>query len=490
MAEIHSKLPSGIVCFQTFLKKIKSNVKTNNKYCFLMIALFVFVIIGLNNLFDKFLNNMILYQCYEHGISYTDHLSHSSKEYIAFNYHEKLNQIIENVKRINNLNFVAFTNADNRLILHSDRIIIEKFFFFIPLTNDDPIYVSNGVSIKKGIKDAQQPYLVFIKDIVYENKKIGHVYLSLFDYSHNEKIDLMKHQWRYRKQVLILCSFAFFFFWHQFQTARLTAKRHENKSTKINEGGICDIFLTRFLLNNGIEKTVVLKKLKVQYNNNSFFYSKLLNEARLLQKLHHPNIVNIYGFDRQNNAIIVEYIDGINLENYLAKSDTPILFSLAYKILLEICKGLKYIHQKKIVHLDLTLNNIILSSDGQIKIIDFGIAKTVDELKQGPLASYEGTLNYMSPEQLCGEILDESSDVYSFGIIAYRMVTGKKLYSFKNKHDAIEQINNPSLLCNKAIPKKLEHIIDKCLIRDKSFRYKNAIELFDELYQFKALDFF
>jgi len=484
---IRPKISSNIKIFENLLKIFKKNIKRNNMGYLIFFTILFFILLGCNSIISYISIKTNWIDFYQHGISFTNYLSHNSAEFFVFNNKLNLNKLIESVKRTNDFNFIAFTDYNHRLIAHSNYERMEKYIFFNPLSNEEAVYIYSDTVVKKGIDEFYNPFLLFIKDVMYKKQKIGHIYFSLYLSKFYKKIEHIENKFlNYKTRILYISSIIFLFIWLNLYIEHHNSKKEYKNITKINEGGICDIFLAEYAINNVFEKNVILKKLKSDLINQSYLNSRLINEGKLVKKCQDPNIVKVYGFDFNQKAIVMEYLKGVNLDVFLDKTNGNLPIHAAFYILLEICKPLKYLHQNKIVHLDIKPKNIVVLYNGIIKLIDFGIAKTVDELRKAFIYPSEGTLNYMSPEQIYGEPLDQSSDVYSFGMLAYKLITGKKLYTFSNKQDAIQKLNKTNIFFNNSnIPKRLRYIISKCIVRDKIWRYKNAIELYNDLYQLK-----
>ncbi|MBF0451160.1 MAG: serine/threonine protein kinase [Candidatus Magnetomorum sp.] len=486
---IHPNISSNIFRFQRLIKMFTLSSQKSYHFWIFIAAVSFSVVLGLNHFVGKIFIHKSRFDCYQQSISYADYLSNYSGEGVVFKDIPSLRQLIQHVSGIVDFNCVAFTDVNDKLILHDNQKNPENCFFFNPLTNEAPIDEFNGVSIKKGMEEGYRPFLIFIKDIMYKKEKVGHVYFSVYASTFNEKLKHVNHRlWSLKTLIPLISSFMLLFIWFRFQHNQCNDNCNTNSLTKISEGGVCNIFLDRYLMDNGLGVKVCLKMLKSHFARQSFFHEKLLSEAFLLRHLNHPNIVKVYGFDQHKKAIVMEYIDGINLYEFLNKHSHQLSMPIKFYMIVEICKGLRCLHENQIVHLDLTLKNILISNDGWMKIIDFGIAKTIEALRQGSINFYEGTLNYMSPEQIYAESVDERSDIYSFGVMAYRVLTGKALYTFKDIENARNTINNACVFYDHRIPKRLEIIINKCIIKEKLFRYQNAIALYGDLCQLMNSD--
>ena len=237
---------------------------------------------------------------------------------------------------------------------------------------------------------------------------------------------------------------------------------------KLDRGGMSMVYKAK---DSRLNRPVALKI----FPNFSFSKSEeketLLNEARAASSLNHPNIVTIYDIGENNgfSFIVMEYIKGKSLRKLLDSGQLSI--SEALKISLEICESISVAHNQNVSHLDIKPENIMQTKNGEIKILDFGLAsfkKINIDTKKNTLS---GTIEYMSPERFQGENGDKQSDIFAIGIIMYEMLTGT--HPFHDKHHAaiIYNILNanpiPSYTINPQIPNKLNSIIGKSFKRTK-----------------------
>ena len=208
--------------------------------------------------------------------------------------------------------------------------------------------------------------------------------------------------------------------------------------------------------------------------------NRFFNEAKIMKKLSHKNIPKVYDFGEKKDLqyIILEYIDGYNLRELIKAHDD---ISKNYiSIILKACDILGYIHKKGIIHQDIKSRNIILTKDGDVKIIDFGLAYEKDKYSI-KVRERAGTPHYMSPEQVEGYRGDEKSDVYSLGVVIYELATGRRPFE-GNSFDEIvtQQLNmliKPPRFYNPKVFNNLESVILKALNIDPAKRYQSVGEL-------------
>jgi len=231
---------------------------------------------------------------------------------------------------------------------------------------------------------------------------------------------------------------------------------------------------------------IVLKFLKPEWVKNKKSFERFQNEALLMRELNHPNVVHVYDLCKINNDeyyISMEYITGTSLRGLLEDSITGNLtLKDSIKILKEIAKGMSYAHSKDIIHRDLKPDNVLISREGEVKITDFGLGKALvisEDITD--LGEAVGTPHYMAPEQLKGLKLDIRCDIYSFGILAYELITGEKPFKETNylklakKHieDPFPKIDTEK----HNIPNWFNSFLAKCTAKNKKHRFQSFGEI-------------
>ena len=266
---------------------------------------------------------------------------------------------------------------------------------------------------------------------------------------------------------------------------------------RIGKGGMAEVFLAKSVGARGVEKTLVIKKILPELAQNERFIEMFIAEAKIAMGLNHPNIVQIYDFGRVDTDyyLAMEYVDGFELGRLLGasqrvKKGLPI--GDAIYLAMEAARGLDYAHRRadsygrslELVHCDISPQNILVSRDGALKIVDFGIAKATSIADDGPDV-VKGKYQYMSPEQAVGEDLDHRSDLFSLGAVLFEMVCGRGLFSGSTPDETVSLVTSavvPDIKAiNPAVPDQLEHLIYKALARDRDERVQNAREFQLEL---------
>jgi serine/threonine protein kinase len=270
----------------------------------------------------------------------------------------------------------------------------------------------------------------------------------------------------------------------------------------LGAGGMAELFLARADGIEGFAKLVAVKRILSHKATNERFVRMLLNEARLVAGLDHPNIAQVHdiGLDQGEYFFAMEYVHGQDLARVLRRAPRHKLhLENALHIAIGVCAGLHCAHIARdstgrpldIVHRDVSPSNVLVSYQGAIKLVDFGVAKAatlVSETREGVI---KGKYGYMSPEQCLGDTLDRRSDVFAVGILLWEMTVGRRLYTFKGELASLQRIvyhdaPRPSTH-DRAYPPELENIVMRALARDPRQRYQSAEQLQIDLEQF-ALD--
>jgi serine/threonine protein kinase/tetratricopeptide (TPR) repeat protein len=268
---------------------------------------------------------------------------------------------------------------------------------------------------------------------------------------------------------------------------------------RIGTGGMAEVFLARTAVAQGLAKTLVIKKIHPAFARSRQFVSMFVDEAKIALGLNHPNIVQVFDFGAVGDTyfLAMEHVDGLDLLRLLQEliaQRQRLPYGVAAYIVQQAARGLDYAHRKtddhgdplSIVHRDISPQNLLLSWDGAVKIVDFGIARARDVHEEEGVI--KGKFAYMSPEQARGEPVDCRSDVFSAGIVLYELTTARPLFPGRSK-DALELVRagavQPPRDYAPDLPPTLERIILKALAFHPADRYTCARELHADLTRFQ-----
>jgi serine/threonine-protein kinase len=252
---------------------------------------------------------------------------------------------------------------------------------------------------------------------------------------------------------------------------------------KIGEGGMAIIYKA---IQPSLKRTVVIKRLK---DPNREIIERFKKEAFVSASFSQENVLAIYDFIYANKSyyLVMEFVDGHDLRDIIDFS-APLPPSVAALIIREVAKGIEYTHNKSVIHRDIKPSNILISHHGEIKLIDFGVAKDETPSKLTLTGMIVGTPSYMSPEQANGDPLGPQSDIYSLGVLLYEMLTGVKPFLGDTNTEVLMKIVKGKFPSpkkyNREIPWRLVQIVKKAMRRDTDKRYLNASEFIRDLDQF------
>ena len=267
---------------------------------------------------------------------------------------------------------------------------------------------------------------------------------------------------------------------------------------RIARGGMAELYRAKIIGSQGFEKLVAIKKILPHLADQEEFVSAFIDEARLAAFLQHRNIVQIFDFGEMAGSyfISMEYLSGLPLRTLLNRREAAggqLPLGIALFIVSELCAGLDYAHNLKnfagdpldIIHRDIGPQNVFITYDGQVKLIDFGIARAASHNSATGAGSLKGKIAYMSPEQASGQAIDRRSDLFSAGIILYELLSGRHLYTGEDAKQLLARAASASFLPAREacpeLPVELSAILDKALAREPADRYQSAEALRNEL---------
>jgi len=269
----------------------------------------------------------------------------------------------------------------------------------------------------------------------------------------------------------------------------------------INVGGMAEVYKAKMFGVEGFEKIVAIKKILPEVAEDTDFIRMFIDEAKIAVQLQHPNIVQILELGKIEDSyfIAMELVNGKDLKTIrkqMKKVDLLMPVEQSAHIIAQVCDGLDYAHRKtdekmnplNIVHRDISPQNIIISYEGTVKLLDFGIAKAKSKSTKTQAGMLKGKFSYMSPEQVAAMPLDRRSDIFSLGVVFFEMLTGKRLFLGKNDVETLEKIRKadvpPPSLFNHDVTPELDRIVLKALAKNRDERYQWASELAEDLRRF------
>lgn len=270
---------------------------------------------------------------------------------------------------------------------------------------------------------------------------------------------------------------------------------------RINIGGMAEVWRGKQFGASGFERLVAIKRILPNIAEDDEFISMFIDEAKISVQLTHANVASIYelGNILGSYFISMEYIPGKDMRaifDRCRKKGEPAPVPLVAFCVSKMCEGLDYAHRKKdgmgremnIVHRDISPQNVLISYEGEVKVIDFGIAKAAGKATKTQAGILKGKFGYMSPEQIRGLPLDRRSDVFAIGVCLYEMLTGERLFVGDSDFSVLEKVRKAEVpsptTYNRRIPETLERIVLKALAKDVDERYQYASELGDDLQRF------
>ncbi len=286
-------------------------------------------------------------------------------------------------------------------------------------------------------------------------------------------------------------------------SARMAENQRYKITERIDAGGMAEVY--RGIAESavgGLKKAVAIKRILPNLTKNKKFVSMFLDEARVSMHLQHANVVGVFDIGMADTAyfIVMEYVDGANLKTIiesLRRQGQRMSVAHTLYILMEVCKGLQYAHdvtdpengrELGIVHRDISPPNILVSKRGEVKLVDFGLAKATSQLESTDPGVVKGKFSYLSPEAASGKDVDRRADIFAVGILLYELLTGKRLFYGETDYQTVELVRQakvpPIAAQNPEVTPELEQVVRKALARDLNQRFQSAGDLQDALAQY------
>ena len=266
-------------------------------------------------------------------------------------------------------------------------------------------------------------------------------------------------------------------------------------------GGMAEIFLAETSQIHGFRKKVVIKRILPHYANDSHYVDMFLDEARLMAHMTHPSIVQVFDIGEDDSGVFftMEYVEGHDLAHLLGqcyKQKRNLSIDEVLSIAVPMAEALHHAHELRdennelirVVHRDVSPSNVLITREGRIKLLDFGIAKSEQQQRITTGVSLKGKFGYMAPEQCNGLELDRRADIFSYGVVLWELLTGRRLFAGGNAPYVLFKIINDDYALPQTlrpdVPKELSAICQRALEKDREKRYQSLQELLDDLHSF------
>lgn len=263
---------------------------------------------------------------------------------------------------------------------------------------------------------------------------------------------------------------------------------HYRLIEKLGEGGMGMVFQAR---DTTLKRTVALKFLSHRISGNTLEYSRFRQEAQSAAALNHPNITQVYAFEELDGelCIVMEYVQSQELKECIEKGNLTL--DQKCSIAEQIARALKAAHDKGIIHRDIKSRNIMIDEDGNVKVMDFGLARIQGEAHITKTGTTLGTTPYMAPEQFVGEEMDAQSDIWAYGVVLYELFTGQLpfqgIYEPAIIYAITEEEPVPVLELNPETPQRIAEVIEQSLVKNKELRYQSVDAILADLTTSKEL---
>lgn len=270
---------------------------------------------------------------------------------------------------------------------------------------------------------------------------------------------------------------------------------------RIAAGGMAEVFRAKAYGVEGFERVVAVKRILPTIAADTDFITMFIDEAKIAVQLNHANIAQIFDLGKVGSSyfIALEYVHGLDVRSIfdaLAQRGRRVPVAMAAYVAMKICEGLDYAHNRRdasgrpleLVHRDVSPQNMLISFDGDVKLIDFGIAKAAGKEGRTRAGILKGKFGYLSPEQVISNQVDARSDIFGVGIVLHELLTGRRLFVGDNEFSTIEKVRaadvTPPHYLNPEVEDELSRVVMKALVRDPALRYQSAAVLQEDLQRF------
>lgn len=267
---------------------------------------------------------------------------------------------------------------------------------------------------------------------------------------------------------------------------------------RIAAGGMAEVFAGSMSGDSGFERAVAIKRILPALNQDAEFVRMLVDEAKIAVQLSHSNIAQVLdlGCHEGSYFIAMEFVDGTDFRSILERERTrgrAVPVSIACHVAMKVAEALDHAHRATgkegeplgVIHRDISPQNVMLSYEGEVKVVDFGLAKAAGRVTETQSGVVKGKLAYLSPQQALGEPIDHRSDIYSLGLVLYELLTGQRMFDFPSDIDTVLAVQRSEVTPLRQVaphlPRHLEAIVSRAVERDPDLRYPTAMQLHDDL---------
>jgi serine/threonine protein kinase len=266
---------------------------------------------------------------------------------------------------------------------------------------------------------------------------------------------------------------------------------------KVADGGMAEIFLAHLTGAEGFARLVIIKRILPVFSVDPHFRNMIVDEAHIAMSLHHGNIVQVLdlGEERGRYFLAMELVDGWDLASVISRSQAarlPLPTGLSLYVVVQVCRALAYAHSQTrngkplgLVHRDISPQNVLISEQGEVKLTDFGIAKALGKRERTQTGVIKGKLDFMSPEQAAGAVLDTRSDIFSVGTLLYLLATGQRPFDADGQLETLIRVQNaefaPPEVANPEVSPRIAAIISRAMRKAPSERYESAEEMMSDV---------
>jgi len=252
---------------------------------------------------------------------------------------------------------------------------------------------------------------------------------------------------------------------------------------ELGRGGMAELFLGRLQGVGGFTKLLAIKRILPHFAEEPQFKELFLNEGRIAAQLTHPHVCQVFELDEADGELFIamEYLDGVSWEHLGAVVPRELALPLTVGVMMQAAEGLHYAHSQHVIHRDVSPQNLFVTVDGVVKVLDFGVSKLLTDATRTRSGVIKGKLPYMAPEQIRGEPLDARADVFALAVCAWEALAGRRLFDRGSDFQIWKAITEEPIPAIASCPPQVEAVIRRALDRDRTRRHASTRELAQDL---------